>query len=150
MSSHSKRSIHSSAEVKCNTLDGSEKIKLNEMEEVTALHDCLDVLLYEDGMCKPLTHSTLTQLKHAKSKMSEANALFIEGVRLCNTIAVTTFKHLTEAEERGCDHPILYYHIAECYTWGDRGVAKDAVKASKYHDMAIAGTSIPVTSQGRT
>lgn len=101
----------------------------------TSLNSYLDVLLYQDGELKPLTHNTLKLIEDVKSHVDEANALFLEG--LCSFR--NRLELLSTAEKKGCDHPIMYYFLGECYKTGDKGVKKDNHKSLEYYTKAIAG-----------
>lgn len=107
-------------------------------QEEVALQACLDVLLYVDAASRPLTHNSLKRLNDAMMKLSEANRLFIEGVRAFIR-GGSPYKYLSQAEQEGCDHPILHYFLAECHKQGDKGVAKNSTKALVYYDKAIQG-----------
>lgn len=99
---------------------------------LSILNNCLDSLLYQDGKRRPLTHNTLKLIEDAKSKVGEANALFLKGL----ISSADRFELLSTAEGKGCEHPIMYYFLGAFYS---RGVGKSESKAIEYCDKAIAG-----------
>lgn len=103
---------------------------------LSILDTCLDALFYQDGELKFLTHNTPNLIEDAKSQVGEANALFLAGS--CSRAG--RLKYFVAAEEKGCDHPILYYSMAECYRRGDKDIGMDKTKAIEYYNKAIAGT----------
>lgn len=107
----------------------------------TSINDCLDVLLNQDRSLKDLTLRALQLVEDVKAKVGEANALFIDGVRLFNRPS-NPFNYFSEAEDMGCTHSALYYFMGECYRDGDMGVKGDASMAIEYYTKAIAGMSI--------
>lgn len=109
---------------------------LNERSS-SLLSDCLGALLYQDGEHKPLTHSTLKRIEDAKSKLDVANALFLDGIGRLERDPVPS-KILSEAEEKGCNHPILYYFLGQCHS-RERSDEYNEAKAIEYYMKAIAG-----------
>lgn len=118
--------------------DLERKNEVSEQQQAEALKTCLDTLFYEDGSFRPITLHSLELLKDAKKHLDEANTLFIAGI-LPLLGGRLSAKHLIEAEEKGCDHPILYCLLGECYKVGQAGIAKDDTKAMEYYDKAIEG-----------
>lgn len=104
-------------------------------QSLSILNSCLDILLYQDGNRRPLTPSLLKLAEDAKSKVGEANALFLEG--LC--FPGGRLKRFLEAEAKGCDHPVMYYFMGECHRGGDDAVEENDNQALVYYDKAIAG-----------
>lgn len=102
------------------------------------LQTCLNQFFYEDGLTKPLSLNTLQFVAEAKENLNEAGALLLEGV-LHFVRSAKPFKYLSQATEKGCDHPLLHYCLGECYRRGDKGVAKDATKAFECYDKAVGG-----------
>lgn len=133
----SKCSEKITGDVTCGTCNQKHLTADSQNEQKAALKVCLDTLFFDDNMSRPLTLSSLKVLNEAKSKLSEADALFIEG--LCLPGSHESFKYFFQAEQKGCDHPILHMLIGECYRSGNRGVAADATKALQYYDKAIKG-----------
>lgn len=119
----------------------SESGKTEKENQQANLSACLDTLVYQDGECKPLTHRMLKYLEEAKARLDEASALFIEGLHNITH----GFRLFSEAEEKGCEHPVLYYFMGECYRKGEKGATQDFSKASDYYDMAIKGTCAIIT-----
>lgn len=115
--------------------------KLDDKEsQQAALTACLKARFYDDdGDFKPLTHNVLQLMEEAKSKINEADALFIDGVRWCQCPDIA-FKYLSEAEMKGCDHPVLYYLIGNLYRIGSKTVIKDGKKAFDYYSKSFGGT----------
>lgn len=108
-----------------------------------AFQACLDALLNEDLQHRSLTFRTLRLLDRTKVKVDEGKALLLEGICLYHrepqaTNVVKGF-HFLESEERGCDHPLLYWHLGELYRQGVGGLSKDAIKASEYYTKCIQG-----------
>lgn len=103
------------------------------------LNACLDALLYQDGAGKPFTYSTHDLIAAAKPTIGEANALFIDGIRLFN-YTLNPLKYLTEAEVKGCEHPLLYYYLGECYRVNSKGTTANSAKALDDYIKAIKGT----------
>lgn len=131
--------LHSpSVQVEYNTANGPMNQVDNEMSEVL-LNKCLDALMYQNAELRPPTHSTLRLIEDAKSKLGEANASLIEGIRMFK-FDQASFKWFAKAEEKGCKHPALYYFMGMCYADGGTGVDKDDSKTLEYYDMTIAGT----------
>lgn len=110
-----------------------------ENDQQSALEFILAALFYEDSRPKDLTHSALKLINEAKCLIGEENALFIEGI-LKFDMTENPFQFLSEAEHKGCQHPLIYSYLAECYRDGRKGVAQDASKVLEYSDMAIKGT----------
>lgn len=106
-----------------------------------ALHACLDALLSQDGTLKDITRSTLQLVTEAKTKMGEADALFISGLLLMAKCAPISL--LTEAAEKGCKHPILPYVMGECYRLGKKGIIASSEEALMYYGKSIRGGSFP-------
>lgn len=118
--------------------EGSNPIETETQE--TTLNACLDVLLYPDGSRKDLTHTTLKLIEEARPKMGEANALFVEGLRLFN-YQDAPLKYFAEAESKGCNHPILYYYMTLCYTdpFKGRGTRGNRLKEVEYYTKSLGG-----------
>lgn len=112
--------------------------------DATALKVCLDALLHQDGEPKNHTVRALEAVLGARVKLNEANALFIEGVRHIRRYG-ESLKYFSEAEEKGCTHPYLYYFLGLCFIGGCRGVPTNNTKAFDYNAKAIAGKSIPLS-----
>lgn len=106
-----------------------------------ALHAYLEAFLDEYGCPRPYTYRTHLLLETLKPKLGEANALLIEGLRQYNTGNVP-FVYLSQAKEKGCDHPFLHLYLGYCYSSGDRGVALNGLKALECYDKAIQGMFI--------
>lgn len=87
----------------------------NETAE-TILETCLDVLFYQDGMRKPLTHCTLKLIENAKTRVGQANSLFLEGL----TTSKDGIKSFLEAEDKGCNRPLLLYLLGDYYCGDDK------------------------------
>lgn len=104
-----------------------------------ALQTCLDALLYPDILSRPLTHNTLKIIDNAQTKLDHSDALFVEGLRQFSR-ADAPWLLLSEAEKKGCDHPLLPYFIGLCYRDGGKGVAKCSSKALEYYNKCIKGT----------
>lgn len=100
------------------------------------LNACLDALFYHDGKAKLLTHNTLRLIEDAISRVGEANALFLEGLRS----SADDLNYLLEAEMKGCDHPVLYYTLGSLYSCDDRFNDMNITKTLDYYDKAIKGT----------
>lgn len=98
----------------------------------------LATLLYQNGTLRELTHRTLNLIEETKTKVGEANAWLLEGIRQFN-VSSDPFKYFTEAEEKGCSHSALHHFIGECYRRGDRGVGKCINKAQQYYGQAFLG-----------
>lgn len=109
-------------------------------DEPIALNACLNALLYQDGGIRNFTHTTLKMIEESKGKLGEANTLFIEGIRRFAYHDIA-FKYLSEAEKKGCKHPVLYYFLGDCYRSGYKGVDVDDDKALHYFNKAMEGMS---------
>lgn len=109
---------------------------------LSIVNDCVNALLYQDGVHRYPHTGLLKQIKDVKEQVGKANALFLEGLRQFVYDSLTPFEHLAEAEEKGCNHPVMYYFLGECYSKGTRGIAKDATKAFEYYTKALGGMSI--------
>lgn len=118
-------------------LDGMLTWKEKEIEKQVALDACLNVLVYKDGTEKSLTHSTLKLIKESRPKIGEANALFLEGLQRHFGLR-PAFKYFSEAEKKGCNHPLLCYYMGICYH-SSGGVPRDVIKASECFGKAING-----------
>lgn len=105
------------------------------------LKACVNALLYQDGTTRPMTHRTLKLLEESKSKLDEGDASFIKGIRRYQH-RHRCFPFFSEAEEKGCTHPFLYYFLGECYMSDYRGVSKDISKAADYYSMSVGGMSM--------
>lgn len=102
------------------------------------LNTCLDALLYQDGLIKCRTHTTLKLIEETKAKVGEAYALFLEGIRYFK-IGTTSFRVFSEAEDKGCEHPILFYFMGLCYKDGLSGATTNNRKAFEYLAKSIGG-----------
>lgn len=103
-----------------------------------AVEACLDALLYQGWIERPLTISILNLLEDAKPIMGEANALLIEGIRQFSWRSIP-MKHFFQAEEKGCDHPILHVYLSLLYDSSPRGTTKSADKVFEHCIKAIQG-----------
>lgn len=101
----------------------------------------LESLFYEDKLPNDLTHNALKLLHESKSAMKMADTLLIGGIVQYDKVD-DAFRFLSEAEQKGCHHPILYHYLADCYRDGNRGVAQDASTVLEYTAMAISGTHV--------
>lgn len=123
------------------------KVGLAEWKKVrlqTTIQVCLDALLYEDNEPRQLTYRSLKVLQDAKMIIGEANALFIEGIRLYyHQSRLSAFKCFSEGAKRGCVHPLLYYFMGECYRYSGQSSNTEGAKALEYYEKAIQGTSFP-------
>lgn len=108
---------------------------------LTALNDCIEALLYQDGAFRSLTHSTLKLLEDTKARVGEVNALFLEGLHAFGRQRAS-FKYFLEAEEKGCTHPVLYFFMGDCFDLGLGGIEKNAAKALEYYTKSIEGMYI--------
>lgn len=106
-----------------------------------ALNTCLKELLGQDGRRKRNQSGDDMALEAALVEVGEADALFIEGLRNMSYYSQSeiSFKLFSEAEEKGCNHPVLYYFLGEYFRSGKVGTARDIAKAVHYYDMAIKG-----------
>lgn len=108
-------------------------------DQQASFNTCFDALLYQDGCPKPLTCSTLQCLEASKAILCEADTLFLEGIRRYHQGDDSPFKYFSQAEEKGCKHPALYYYLGECYGVSTRGVTSNHAASLEYYDKAIAG-----------
>lgn len=123
---------------------------MSQHQEDASLQACLDALFYEDGECRPLTVNTLQLINESKEKLGEASSLFIEGTLRFLRDALP-FEVLSQAEEKGCDHPTLHYLLGKCYVpvpapyqRVEKGVVRNPSKALEHYSKAIKGRCILV------
>lgn len=98
------------------------------------LEHVLGLIISESGGRSDLTHYILKVANESKRVVGEANALLIEGL-LQFDLETDMLKTFLEAEQKGCDHPLLYHYIAEYY----RLKNEDVSKVFEYSAKAISG-----------
>lgn len=105
-----------------------------------AFKSALSTLMYDTGDTRELT---LEAIRRAKECMgtNHPDSLFLQGIIRYNYEG-EGLKYLTEAMERGCSHPMMYYLLAEVHRSDvdNMGRAKSPDKAREYFTKAIAGT----------
>lgn len=104
----------------------------------------LSALFYGIGERKPLTRNTLKLIEESKPALGEANSLLVEGVLQLGLFQGSgesvVKRYFIKAEEKGCNHSILYHYLGECYYKGKMGIARNVPIALEYYTRAIAGT----------
>lgn len=108
-----------------------------------AINAILATILKQEGTFKLLCYKALDFIHETKQKLNQANALFIDGVLQYYKDPPPALAFL-EAEALGCDHPLLYHFLGECYREDDKGVPQDDSKAAEYYIKAINGMSFLV------
>lgn len=117
---------------------------VTERTQADTLNDILNILFYENREHKPITHSTLKYIYASRTALGEANALLIDGIIQFDLID-KPYKLFSEAEAKGCTHPMLYYYIAHCHKcFSDVGTPKDPEKAFEYFIKATNGKSTSI------
>lgn len=113
-------------------------IEINEQE--AALNTCLAAMLDHKYERRPFTHSVRRLIDESSVKLGRANVLFLEGIRQYKFEGVP-FKLFSEAEEKGCKHPVLYYFLGEWYSSysTDRRLIQGINKALDYYSKSIGG-----------
>lgn len=101
------------------------------------LNHVLDAIVYSDKQLKDITHSTLKLIDDSRSRLGEASASFVEAILWYNMM-VDPIQVLSDIEENGCHHPLLYRYLAQSHSHGDR---RDDSKVFEYCDKAASGTS---------
>lgn len=120
--------------------NGPESMESKSDPQQTTLNSCLDALLYESGELRPLTHNFLKLLEKTKMVVGNTDALFLDGIsHYLRRAFPSALRCLSEAEEKGCKHPILYYFMGECYNSEEKGLDKNSTKALDYYNKAIEG-----------
>lgn len=99
------------------------------------INSVIDSLFYQDSLRKPLTNGLLEEINATKKLLREADSLFLDG--LCPPDLSDAFIYLSEAETKGCNHPLLYYFLGLCHQFQ----SKDTPKAIQYYEKAVAGES---------
>lgn len=123
-----------------------EEQKSSEWKDVNNQHALvnayLTAVLYQDGHVRPFTMSALKVVEECKAKLDQPHALLVEGIhqRHFANFGGDSFKCFTEAEEMGCDHPVLYYYLGDYYQRIGTGAEEDFGMAIEYFTKGIHGT----------
>lgn len=129
--------LPSISESKCSN-DDEPSLTANETQE-TIIEKCLNQLLDHQGEFISQTATTRQMLDRAIAKLDQANALFIEVLR-DHEFDRNIFSRLSEAENLGCNHPILYYFMGKYLLRGCYIADWDPSETFEYLDKALAGT----------
>lgn len=120
--------------------EGALRWRERKEEQRTTVEACVKALLYDDLSLRPISLTTHKFIMEAKVKLGEANALFIEGVRQYKYwLPNSLFKYFSEAEAKGCEHPLLYYFIGQYYLTTNNGTPEDLDKAIEYYNKLRKG-----------
>lgn len=97
----------------------------------------LRALCYEDGERKQSTLYSIQLVEEAMAT-NHPDALILKGIERSH-FPGEAFKYFSEAESRGSTHPLLYYHLGQCYCRVTSEITRSSEKAIEYFTRAIQG-----------